>query len=252
MIEKNSKDADIESIKPVSVLVPVYNEAETVASMISELYDEVGSKIPVEVVVAEDGSTDGTKEILRDLAEEIPLKLIMDDRRKGYMGGVKDGLRHVSSEYIFFMDSDGQHMPSDFWKLYEKRHEYDLIIGKKIRRRDPFHRLFISTVFHWLIQLLFRVPVRDPDTGFRIMKHEVLDSVLEETRILKYSFWTEFTVRAHKKGFKVGEVSIIHRNRLHGDTRLYKLSKLPSIIVSQLIGSFKLATELKRVQLQER
>lgn len=252
MIEKNSKDTDVEPINSVSFLMPVHNEAGTIASVISELYNEVGSKIPVEIVVAEDGSTDGTKEILRDLAEKLPLRLIMNDRRKGYMGGVKDGLRHVSSEYIFFMDSDGQHTPSDFWKLYEKRHEYDLIVGKKIRRRDPFHRIFMSTVFHWLVRLLFRVPVRDPDTAFRIMKHEVLDSVLNETRILKYSFWTEFTVRAHKRGFKVGEVLVIHRNRLNGDTRLYKLSKLPSIIISQLIGSFKLAMELNGVRLQER
>lgn len=99
---------------------------------------------------------------------------------------------------------------------------------------------------------MFRISIRDLDTAFRIIKRKVLNAVLDETRILKYSFWTEFTVRAYKKGFRIGQVPVVHRNRLNGDTQLYKLSKLPSVIISQLIGSLKLVKELNGVQLQER
>lgn len=228
----------------VSILLPAHNEVGTIQETISEFYNEIGTKIPVEIIVSEDGSTDGTKDALLDLSRKIPIRLILEDERKGYMKGVQDGLRLASSDYVFFSDSDGQHVPSDFWKLYEKRLEYDLIVGKKIKRVDPPHRIFISTVFHYLVRALFKLPVRDPDTAYRLIRREVVEDIVGEAHILDYSFWTEFTVRAFRKGYRVTEVPVVHRGRLDGETRLYSSNKLVKIIVSQLIGLVKLSNEL--------
>jgi len=228
----------------VSLLLPVHNEAEIIERTILEFYNEIGTKIPLEICVSEDGSTDGTKDILLQLNEKIPLMLVLGERRKGYLGGVKDGLRKMHSDFVFFTDSDGQHVASDFWKLYEKREDYDMIIGRKIRRSDPAHRVVISKVFHLLVRTLFRLPIHDPDTAFRLINVKVIDKVLEETRFLEYSFWTEFTVRAHTKGFRLYEVPVIHKDRLKGSTRLYSSRKLIVIMIKQLIGLFRLSMEI--------
>jgi len=230
----------------ISLLLPAHNEADTIEKIILDFYQEIGTKIPLEIVVSEDGSTDRTKNVLLELSKKIPLTLILCEERKGYMNGVKDGLRKATGEYIFFSDSDGQHIPSDFWKLYEKRNSYDLIVGRKIKRQDPAHRIVISTVFHILVKIFFGMPLRDPDTAYRLIRRRVLDEVIDDTVLLKYSFWTEFTVRAFKKGFKVTEVPVVHKSRLQGDTRLYKSSKLFSIIVSQMLGLLKLWRILRK------
>jgi glycosyltransferase involved in cell wall biosynthesis len=231
----------------ISLLLPVHNEAETIEKTILEFYNEIGTKIPIEIIVAEDGSTDGTKDILCRLSEKIPMKLILGAQRKGYMDGVKDGLRHVTTDYVFFADSDGQHSASDFWKLYEKRDSHDMIVGRKIKRSDPPHRILLSKIFHLMICYMFGLPVRDPDTAYRLIKRDLVDSVTKDVNLLPYSFWTEFTVRAFRKGFDVVEVPVVHKRRLNGDTHLYKLNKLSAIVVSQLIGLSKLWKELKGI-----
>jgi len=228
----------------VSILLPAYNEAKTIQGTILEFYNEIATRVPAEIIVSEDGSNDGTREALIELSRKIPLKLVLGKERKGYMMGVKDGLKLVDSEFVFFADSDGQHIASDFWKLYEKRKDYDLIVGKKIKRVDPPHRILISIVFHFLVHVLFKLPLRDPDTAYRLIRWKVVEDIADETNILKYSFWTEFTVRAFKKGYRVAEVPVIHRNRLDGPTRLYNGTKLVSIVLSQLMGLFKLYKEI--------
>jgi len=228
----------------VSLLLPVHNEAEIIERIILEFYNEIGMKIPLNICVSEDGSTDGTKDVLRQLNEKIPMTLVLGEERKGYMRGVKDGLRKTHSEYVFFVDSDGQHIASDFWKLYEKRKNYDMIVGRKIKRSDPAHRIVFSKVFHLFVRILFRLPLHDPDTAFRLINVNVINRVLEETKFLDYSFWTEFTVRAYAKGFKLAEVPVVHRGRLNGSTRLYNSGRLFSIVVKQLVGLFKLWKEI--------
>jgi len=228
----------------VSILLPAHNEVNTIQGTVSEFYNEIGTKIPVEVIVSEDGSTDGTKEALMELSKKLPIKLVLGTERKGYMKGVKDGLKLIDSDFVFFSDSDGQHIPSDFWKLYEKRNDYDLIVGKKIKRVDPPHRILISNVFHFLVRILFKLPIRDPDTAYRLIRKEVVEDIADDVHILKYSFWTEFTVRAFKKGYRVAEVPVVHRGRLDGSTRLYNSKNLVKIIFLQLIGLFKLRKEL--------
>jgi len=226
------------------LLLPVHNEADIIEKIILEFYNEIGTKIPLNICVSEDGSTDGTKDVLLQLNEKIPMTLVLGEERKGYMRGVKDGLRKTHSDFVFFVDSDGQHIASDFWKLYEKRENFDMIVGKKIKRDDPPLRIAISKIFHLLVRTLFRLPISDPDTAFRLINVRVINEVLEETRFLEYSFWTEFTVRAFMKGFKVAEVPVVHKKRLNGSTRLYSSNKLFGIIIKQLIGLFKLWKEI--------
>lgn len=231
----------------ISLLLPAHNEGGTIQKTILELYQEIGTKIPLEIIVCEDGSTDGTKKDLLELSKQIPMKLILGEKRKGYMRAVKDGLNIVKSDLVLFVDSDGQHVANDFWKLYDVRDKYPVVSGYRVKRADAPHRRLMSAVFRWMATTLFKLPsFHDITAPFKLMQTKVAQEVANECRYMKYSFWTEFTVRAYKKGFNITEVSVNHRRRINGTTRLYHPEKLMSIVLSQLAGLFRLWTELSK------
>jgi glycosyltransferase involved in cell wall biosynthesis len=208
-------------------------------------FEEIVTKIPSRLIVAEDGSADGTPDILSSLTKRIPFSLFSERTRKGYAKAAVDALKKCKQDWVFFTDSDGQYSPSDFWRLWEKRHEYDMIVGRKIHRDEGLHRIVLSKGFHVLVNSLFGLSLRDADCGFRLIRKTLLHSVLDETRLLKYSFWAEFTIRAHLKGFNICEVPISHANRADGGTRIYTPSQLPLIVLRQIRGLAKLYAEIK-------
>jgi len=230
----------------LSVVLPAYNEAAIIRDVVTDYFCEVTSKIPSTLLVAEDGSTDGTRDILFSLKKEIPISLSSSPKRKGFAKGVSDALKKCNEEWVFFSDSDGQYFPSDFWKLWGNRHGYDMIIGHKTNRGDAFYRIVMSKAFHAVVSRLFGLKLKDVDCGFRLIRKDVIRSVLNQTRVLKYSFWTEFTVRACLKGFKVKEVPINHACRNNGGTRIYKPSKIPTILFEQLRGLVTLYSSADR------
>jgi len=230
----------------VAVLMPVYNEADTIESVILEFHNVIGRKMPLEIVLSEDGSTDDTKKKIEKISKKVPLKALLSPTRKGYARGIIDGLNYVKSEYVLITDSDGQHDPMDFWKLWELRKEYDIVSGYRVKRADSLWRRVISKTFQFMARKLFGLPdFKDITAPFKLMKTEVAKEVASKCKYMKESFWTEFIIRAYKNGFKIGEVPVTHRKRLDGSTRVYKPWKIPKIIASQLYALLKLWRELE-------
>lgn len=228
----------------ITVLLPVHNEEKIIERVVVQCYSELSTRLPVFLLVVEDGSTDNTKDVLRRMASQLPLHAILGPTRLGYVGAMKVGLSQIESDLVFVFDSDGQAIPSEFWKIYKLAGQYDMVLGQRAERHDPAHRLFISKVFHVLVTILFRLPVKDVDSSFRIVKKEVIRDVLPETGTLKHSFWAEFTIRACKKGYTAIETPIRTASRTQGGSSLYGLKKLPRIIVDQLIGLLRLRLDL--------
>jgi glycosyltransferase involved in cell wall biosynthesis len=231
----------------IDVVLPVFNEAGSIRRVILDFYNEIVQKLPSRLIVAEDGSVDGTKEILLALKNEVPISLFCGLKRKGYAKGVADALRKCEEEWVFFSDSDGQYFPSDFWQLWENRDSFDMIIGRKLYRSEGIHRTILANGFHTFANTLFGLKLHDADCGFRLIRKEVIDSVLDEVKFLKYSFWAEFTIRTCLKGFKISEVPITHSIRANGNTQIYTPSKLPLIILKQLKGLLDLYGDTSRV-----
>jgi glycosyltransferase involved in cell wall biosynthesis len=230
----------------VAVLLPVYNEFDTIERVVLEIYDVIGSRMPLEIVISEDGSTDGTKDVIRRLSEIYPLKAILSPMRKGYARGIIDGLNFVESSYVLVTDSDGQHDPRDFWKLWELRREYDIVSGWRVKRADPLHRKIMSRTFQFMARKVFNLPdFKDITAPFKLMRAEVAKEIAGECKYMRESFWTEFTIRAYKKGYRIGEVPVTHRPRLDGTTRVYKPWKIPRIAITQLHALIKLRRELE-------
>jgi glycosyltransferase involved in cell wall biosynthesis len=187
-----------ESILPVlDVVLPVYNEVEIIRGVVLDFYHKIILNLPSRLIVAEDGSVDGTKETLRLLTNDIPISLFSHPQRKGFAKGASDALKRCSAEWVFFSDSDGQYFASDFWRLWENRYGYDLIIGRKLQRSEGVYRTVLANGFHTIVNILFGLKLHDADSGFRLIRKEVIDSVIDEVGLLKYSFNAEFTILTH-------------------------------------------------------
>jgi len=235
------------SEKPeVTLLLTAYNEADVIESVIREFYGEIGKKIPLKILVVEDGSTDGTKEILERLSKELPMDLLLGKERRGYSKAVIEGLKRIDTEYVFFTDGDGQHRAEDFWKLFELKDKYDVVSGWRVERADALHRRVMSKVFQWMAKRLFKLPrLHDITAPYKLMRSDVAKLIASECKYMRESFWTEFTIRACRRGFRIGEVPVSHRSRMGGgSTRVYKLWKIPRIALSQFTALFKLWLEL--------
>jgi len=224
-------------LKPLlSMVFPVHNEVSTIENVLLAYYKRIASKIPLEIIVAEDGSTDGTRQVLLSLRNRIPIKLCLGNGRKGYAKAVGDALKHANGDWIFFSDSDGQYRSLDFWTLWKKREDYDMVIGWKVRRTESPYRIFLQKGFHAIVKSLFGVGMHDIDCGFRLMRNEVVRKVIDEVNHLEYSFWAEFTIHAFSKGFRIGEAPISHNKRAHGSTHIYGMTKIPWIVLKEVIG----------------
>jgi glycosyltransferase involved in cell wall biosynthesis len=233
-------------VAEISVLMPIHNEAETIEKSVIEFYDVISPRMSLELVLSEDGSTDNTENIIEKLSEKIPLKAILSTSRKGYAGGIKDGLKLVKAEYVLITDSDGQHDPRDFWKIWSLRSKYDIVSGWRKKRADSLYRRVMSQVFQLRIKSAFNLPnFMDITAPFKLMKTEVAIQIAEECKYMSESFWNEFTVRAHVIGFSIEEIPVSHRLRADKSaTRVYKPWKIPKIALSQLVALSKLKSEL--------
>ncbi len=230
----------------IAVLMPIHNEAETIAETATEFYNVISPKMPLELVLSEDGSTDDTENVIEKLSEKIPLKAVLSTSRKGYTGGIKDGLKLVTAKYVLITDSDGQHDPKDFWKIWDLRMKYDIVSGWREKRADSLYRRIMSQVFQWRIKRAFNLPnFKDITAPFKLMKTEVATEIAEKCKYMSESFWNEFSVRAHVGGYSIGETPVSHRLRADKSaTRVYKPSKIPKIALAQLRAISKLKSEL--------
>lgn len=229
----------------VTILFPVYNEDRNIRQAVNEFYHELNEKIPFEIFVVEDGSTDKTKEVLVELQNNIPINVILGEARRGYALAILEGLKRVNTKYVLISDSDGQYEAKDFWKLYDLREKYDIVSGWRVKRNDSIFRRIMSNTFQWLTRRMFKLSVHDVTSSFRLMRYEAAQKVASDYKYMRESFWTEFTVIALKRGLSLVEVPITHRRRQRGSTNVYKLSKTPSIIYRQIIGLIRLWRDIK-------
>ena len=233
----------------LSVVMPVYNEAEVIESVIRDLERKVLKQLPgTRLIVAEDGSTDGTKDILSRLKQEIPFELISGRERKGYTRAFTDALALAETEWVFFSDSDGQHDPEDILRMLEAADDFDIISGRKMPRRDPIHRRACSWGYNFLIAVLFHLKMRDIDSGFKLIRKKVIDQILPQVKTMKYCVMSEFLLRAYLKGYSIKEVPVRHYPRLGGQTAIFHPQKLPGIILELVRNLWAIKKELRKGQ----
>lgn len=231
-------------MRQVSVILPVHEEAESIEAVVREIYEELRHQVGVHFVVCEDGSRDGTKDVLRTLSQEIPMSLEMSDERKGYSQAVLDGLHMVDTPYFVCLDSDGQCDPKDFWSLWRLIDTTDIVIGRRVPRRDAWQRRALSKGFYLVFKSLFRVKVHDPSCPFVVGHRRVIQS-LPDKPALDEGFWWEFVARMSGQGYRIEEVRIRHRARAMGRTKVYTWRTIPRIARTHVAGLWRIKRELR-------
>ncbi|HEY7875158.1 MAG TPA: glycosyltransferase family 2 protein [Actinomycetota bacterium] len=230
----------------VSVILPVHNEADSIEGVVREIYEELRTRMDVRFVICEDGSRDGTKDVLRRLATEIPMTLEMTDGRKGYSKAVLDGLRLVATPYFLCLDSDGQCDPKDFWALWDRVDDADVVIGNRVNRQDTWQRRAQSRAFRAVFRRLFDVRLADPSCPFVLGRPDVVQAFPSERPTLEQGFWWEFVARAAGSGRTIAEVPVKHRVRAAGTTKVYTWKTIPGIARSHLSGLAQIRREIEQ------
>ena len=214
----------------------VHNEKKTIEQDIRSYYNTIIEKIPdSELIIAEDGSRDSTRNVIYQLARKLPLVLLTTPHKRGYAKSLRLAFEKTKGELIFYADAGRKHNASDFWKLYKKINTFDLVSGYKKQRRDPWYRLLLAWGLNRSVNLYFRVSFRDIDSGFKLMTKKALHKVLERKWILRDNISLEIVLRVIYSGLKVAEVPITHLARRFGSSRGLPFKKIPRVITRLLL-----------------
>lgn len=206
------------SIKQISVFFPCFNEegsiGKTVEKAIKALEDK---RIDYEILVINDGSTDQTAQVVEKLIKQnSKIKLINHPKNLGYGEALKSGFYNARYNVIVYTDGDGQFDFSEISKFLEKIEDYDLIIGFRIKRQDPFFRILFNKGWKLSLLAFFGLTLKDVDCGFKMIRREVLETIphLESQRGAMIN--AELAISTKKYGFKIGQVGVNHYPRLAG------------------------------------
>jgi glycosyltransferase involved in cell wall biosynthesis len=208
----------VEKLAFLSCFFPVYNEEPNIA----KLLDEAIATIPQfatrwEALVIDDGSTDGTAGIVRDYSARSPeIRLIQHKNNLGYGHALRTGLQESTGDAVFFTDADLQFHLSDIALLIPPFEDADVVIGYRIKRRDPWHRLFVAGVYHTVLRTMFDLHVRDIDCAFKLFDRKVVDALVGDLESRSAFISPELVIRAEIAGFRVTEVGVNHYPRTAG------------------------------------
>lgn len=226
------------------VIIPTYKEKENIEKIIRKVFSLSGA---FHILIVDDGSPDGTADIVKTLQKEFPVALHLVERpgKQGlgtaYILGFKWALER-GYQYIFEMDADFSHNPDDLPRLYEAcKNGADLAVGSRYVRGGavvnwPADRIFISKGASIYTRLITFMPVKDTTAGFVCYRRSVLETLpLDKVRFIGYAFQIEMKYRAWKSGFKIKEVPITFVDRKEGTSKMSK-----GIVKEAIFGVWKM------------
>lgn len=213
----------------ISILLPIYNEKENILTLLSELttvMDAFGRAY--EIIAVDDGSKDGSREILESASKTIPqLKVIFFRINTGQTAALDAGMRHASGEYVVTMDADRQNDPKDIPSMIKLLDEgYDCVMGHRHKRQDNvFYRKVPSRIANFLIRRLWKSQLHDLGCAVKAFKVEVS----RELRL--YGEMHRFIgLLMEQTGAKVIEYKVNHRPRVAGKSK-YNLSRTFKVVL---------------------
>ena len=210
------------------IIIPTYNERENVVRMIESL---MALPLKFDLLIVDDGSPDGTAELVRGEQRHYPERLHLIEREgklglgTAYIRGFKYAMEH-GYDRVFEMDCDFSHNPEDLARLDDMLNSRDVAIGSRYSQgvnvvNWPMSRLLVSYFASKYVRIVTRMPVCDATAGFVAYRREVLESIdFDRVQMNGYGFQIEMKYSAWRLGFSIGEVSIIFIDRVEGTSKM--------------------------------
>lgn len=216
-------------MKDCIVIIPTFNELENIEAIIRKVFS---LNTAFDLLIVDDGSPDGTAQIVKNLQLEFPNRLHLEERKgklglgTAYIHGFKYALKN-GYQHIFEMDADFSHNPEDLEKLYEAcKNGADMAIGSRYIKgvnvvNWPMSRVLMSYFASTYVRFITRMPIMDATAGFKCYKANVLKTInLDEIKFIGYAFQIEMKFTTWKYGFNIVEVPIIFTERTKGESKM--------------------------------
>jgi glycosyltransferase involved in cell wall biosynthesis len=209
--------SETRSIKKISLVIPLYNEEESVNPLSHEIRKALKPlNINYEVLFVDDGSSDKSLNIIKEICkQDRRFKFISFRKNYGKSAALQVGFNHVDGDLVVTMDADLQDDPAEIPNLIKKLDEgYDLVSGWKKKRYDPFIKKISSRFFNFVTQIFSGIKIHDFNCGLKVYRKEVTNDLKVYGELHRY-----LPVLAHWQGFRVGEVAVVHHPRRYGTTK---------------------------------
>lgn len=203
----------------LSVIMPVYNEIDTIREIITRV-DSVG--LADEIIIVDDGSTDGTRDILPDIAEQHPhVKLILHEKNCGKGSAVRTGIAAATMDLVLIQDADLEYDPEDYVDLLKpiKAGKADVVYGSRFlggpRKAAMFWHMVANKTLTLMTNILYNSILTDMETCYKVFKRELIQSI--PLRAKRFDFEPEITSKLLKRGVRIYEVPISYDSREYSE-----------------------------------
>lgn len=241
----------------ISIFFPCYNDRQTIGKLIETAFKIVQKFTKkYEIIVVDDGSTDGSTELLHKLARRYShLKLVFHQQNIGYGGALKSGFQAARYQLIFYTDGDKQYDVSELPILLSlMSRDVDFVNGIKMSRHDPTYRILIGNLYSFIIRWAFWLPIIDVDCDFRLIRKRIVKKL--DLKINSGAVCIELVKKAQRKGAIFRQVSVHHFERKYGVSQFFRTERIlftlieVSLLWLDLILVYNLKRLIKKIRLQ--
>jgi glycosyltransferase involved in cell wall biosynthesis len=197
----------------LSVIIPVYNEKGTIRAIVDRV-----QAVPInkEIIIVDDGSKDGTREILQELAMQDNIRVFLHEKNKGKGAALSTGLKHVSGDYVVFQDADLEYHPEEYMRLLEPiiKGDADVVYGSRFKgsgRAFLFWHKMGNIFLNFVTNVLYNSTLTDMETCYKMFRRDVINGITIESN--RFNVEPEVTAKILKQGYRVYEVPISYSGR---------------------------------------